>query len=96
MPDFRTIADFRKNNGTAIREVCREFVVLCRRLELFNEASVAIDGSKFKAVNSTVPPHDHFPPLDYLEFDHVTVESRGIASDTAEALGIGYAPKGAS
>src|SRR5256885_11997767 len=51
MPDFKTIADFRKDNGEAIRRVCREFVVLCRRLELFSEASVAIDGSKFKAVN---------------------------------------------
>ena len=52
MPDFKTIADFRKDNGEAIRRVCREFVVLCRRLELFSEASVAIDGSKFKAVNT--------------------------------------------
>src|SRR5450759_3426714 len=52
MPDFKTIADFRKDNGEAIRKVCREFVVLCRRLELFSEASVAIDGSKFKAVNA--------------------------------------------
>jgi transposase len=52
MPDFKTIADFRKNDGEAIRKVCREFVVLCRRLELFSEASVAIDGSKFKAVNT--------------------------------------------
>jgi transposase len=52
MPDFKTIADFRKDNGEAIRKVCREFVVLCRRLELFSEASVAIDGSKFKAVNT--------------------------------------------
>jgi transposase len=52
MPDFKTIADFRKDNGEAIRKVCREFVVLCRRLELFSEASVAIDSSKFKAVNS--------------------------------------------
>jgi transposase len=52
MPDFKTIADFRKDNGAAIREVCREFVVLCRRLELFSKASVAIDGSKFKAVNT--------------------------------------------
>ena len=50
-PDFKTIADFRKNNGRAIREVCREFVALCRKLDLFSEASVAIDGSKFKAVN---------------------------------------------
>ena len=52
MPDFKTIADFRKDNGEAIRKVCREFVVLCRRLELFSETSVAIDGSKFKAVNA--------------------------------------------
>jgi len=51
-PDFKTIADFRKDNGPAIRGVCREFVVLCRRLELFSEALVAIDGSKFKAVNN--------------------------------------------
>ena len=52
MPDFKTIADFRRDNGEAIRKVCREFVVLRRRLELFSEASVAIDGSKFKAVNT--------------------------------------------
>lgn len=52
MPDFKTIADFRKDNGGAIRKVCRAFVLLCRRLELFSEASVAIDGSKFKAVNA--------------------------------------------
>ena len=52
MPDFKTVADFRKDNGEAIRKVCREFVMLCRRLELFSETSVAIDGSKFKAVNA--------------------------------------------
>jgi transposase len=51
-PDFKTIADFRKDNGKAIRRVCREFVVLCRSLNLFSEALVAIDGSKFKAVNN--------------------------------------------
>jgi transposase len=51
-PDFKTIADFRKDNGKAIREVCREFVALCRKLGLLNTASVAIDGSKFKAVNA--------------------------------------------
>jgi transposase len=51
-PDFKTIADFRKDNGKAIRSVCREFVVLCRELNLFSEAIVAIDGSKFKAVNN--------------------------------------------
>jgi len=51
-PDFKTIADFRRDNGTAIREVCRQFVALCRKLELLSVASVAIDGSKFKAVNA--------------------------------------------
>jgi transposase len=51
-PDFKTIADFRKDNRTAIRQVCREFVLLCRRLDLFSQALVAIDGSKFKAVNN--------------------------------------------
>jgi transposase len=51
-PDFKTIADFRKDNGKAIRRVCREFIVLCRNLNLFSEAIVAIDGSKFKAVNN--------------------------------------------
>jgi transposase len=52
MPDFKTIANFRKDNGSAIRKVCRQFVVLCQRLNLFSEAIVAIDGSKFKAVNN--------------------------------------------
>jgi transposase len=50
-PDFKTIADFRKNNTKAIQLVCREFIMICRKLDLFSEAFVAIDGSKFKAVN---------------------------------------------
>jgi transposase len=51
-PDFKTIADFRKDNGAAIRAVCRQFVELCRRFKLFTGAVIAIDGSKFKAVNN--------------------------------------------
>ncbi len=51
-PDYKTIADFRKDNGRAIRKVCAQLVALCRELDLFAEACVAIDGSKFKAVNS--------------------------------------------
>ena len=51
-PDHKTIADFRKDNGRAIRNVCSQFVSLCRQLNLFADASVAIDGSKFKAVNN--------------------------------------------
>jgi transposase len=50
-PDFKTLADFRAQNGAAIKNVCREFIVLCRRWGLFTEATAAIDGSKFKAVN---------------------------------------------
>jgi transposase len=52
VPDHKTIADFRKDNGAAIRRVCSQFVALCRQLGLLAEASVAIDGSKFKAVNN--------------------------------------------
>ena len=51
-PDFKTIADFRHDNGEGIRNVCRRFVQLCRDLKLFTQAIVAIDSSKFKAVNS--------------------------------------------
>ena len=52
VPDHKTIADFRKDNGLAIRKVCAQFVALCRTMGLLTEASVAIDGSKFKAVNN--------------------------------------------
>ena len=51
-PDFKTIADFRRDNGEAIRKVCKEFVLLCRRMKLFTDGIVAIDGSKFEAVNN--------------------------------------------
>src|SRR5882672_4863118 len=52
MPDFKTIANFRKDNGKAIRSVCRQLVVLCRQVGLLTDALVAIDGAKFKAVNN--------------------------------------------
>jgi transposase len=52
VPDHKTIADFRKDNGGAIRKVCARFIMLCRRLDLFADVSVVIDGSKFKAVNN--------------------------------------------
>src|SRR3546814_876241 len=51
-PDFKTIAGFRRNNGPGIRNVCKRFVAMCRQLKIFSQAIVAIDGSKFKAVNS--------------------------------------------
>ena len=51
-PDFKTIADFRRDNGPAIKATCRQFVLLCRKLDLFTDSLVAVDGSKFKAVNA--------------------------------------------
>jgi transposase len=51
-PDFKTIADFRRDNGAAIRKVCRQFIALCRDIDLLDASLVAIDGSKFKAVNA--------------------------------------------
>ena len=51
-PDFKTIADFRKDNGGAITAVCSRFIALCRKMKVFSHAVVAIDGSKLKAVNS--------------------------------------------
>jgi len=51
-PDFKTIADFRKDNGKGIKNTCRAFIDICRQLKLFTDVVVAIDGSKFKAVNS--------------------------------------------
>src|SRR5262249_36026949 len=52
VPDHKTIADFRKDNGAAIRKVCARFIELCREMGLLTKASVAIDGSKFKAVSN--------------------------------------------
>jgi len=52
MPDFKTIADFRRDNGAAIRSACAQFVVLCRQFNLFTRAVVALDGSRFKGVNN--------------------------------------------
>lgn len=51
-PDFKTIADFRRDNGPSIRKVCSRFVALCRQLNLLSDGVIAIDGSKFKAVNN--------------------------------------------
>jgi transposase len=51
-PGFKTIADFRKDNGKGIKNTCKSFIGLCRQLDMFTDAIVAIDGSKFKAVNS--------------------------------------------
>jgi transposase len=70
VPDFKTIADFRRDNGAAIRKVCREFVELSRQLGLFGDAVVAIDGSKFKAINNrdkNFTPHKLKARMQQLE-----------------------------
>lgn len=54
-PDFKTIADFRKDNSEGIRNACRDFIGLCRQMQMFTDVVVAIDGSKFKAVNAYKP-----------------------------------------
>jgi hypothetical protein len=51
-PDFKTIVGFRKDNGKGIKNSCRSFIDLCRKMNMFSEAVIAIDGSKFKAINS--------------------------------------------
>src|SRR5256714_1718773 len=61
VPDHKTIADFRKDNGPAIRKVCAQFVALCREIGLLTKASVAIDGSKLKAVNAPRPQRREAP-----------------------------------
>src|SRR5829696_5295307 len=69
-PDFKTIADFRKDNGPAIRATCRQFIALCRRLDLFSEALVAVDGSKFKAANNrdkNFTPHKLQKRIEQIE-----------------------------
>ena len=52
IPDHKTIADFRKDSGPGIKQVCVQFIELCRLMGLLTQTSVAIDGSKFKAVNT--------------------------------------------
>jgi len=70
MPDFKTIADFRRDNGEAIRKVCRHFIELSRAVGMFCDAVVAIDGSKFKAVNNrdkNFTPHKLKARMQQLE-----------------------------
>jgi len=77
-PDFKTIADFRRDNSKALRAVCREFTLLCKQLDLFGGELIAIDGSKFRAVNSKQRNFTR-PGLEHL--------LRGIESRIAEYLG---------
>lgn len=68
-PDFKTIADFRKDNGKGIKNVCRKFVDLCRKINMFDDSAFAIDASKFKAVNNKAK--NYTPSKVQFHIDHV-------------------------
>ena len=83
-PDFKTIADFRRDNGEAIRGACSRFVELCRGLKLFTHAVVAIDGSKFKAVNTRDKNYTPAKLKARLEQVQASIERYMGALDTAD------------
>jgi transposase len=83
-PDFKTIADFRKDNGPAIRASCRQFIAMCQRLDLFAHAVVAIDGSKFKAVNTRDKNFTRASIQRRMEQVEASIERYMAALDTAD------------
>src|ERR1700678_581484 len=83
-PDFKTIANFRKDNGRAIRGVCRQFVVLCRELGLFADSLVAIDGSKFKAVNNRDRNYTSAKLARRMKEIEASIDHYLVAMDTAD------------
>ena len=83
-PDFKTIADFRRDNGPAIRGACRQFVMVCRKLDLFADALVAIDGSKFKAVNTRDKNYTHAAVKRRMEQVEASVTRYMAALETAD------------
>jgi DNA repair exonuclease SbcCD ATPase subunit len=85
-PDFKTIADFRRDNGRAIRNACRQFVVLCRKLDLFSQSIVAIDGSKFKAVNNRDRNFTDAKIMRRMEQIEQSIERYLAAMDTANRM----------
>jgi transposase len=83
-PDFKTIANFRRDNGAAIRAVCSQFVMLCRQLSLFGQATVAIDGSKFKAVNNRDRNYTEHKATKRIEQVEASIERYLAALDRAD------------
>jgi transposase len=83
-PDFKTIANFRRDNGAAIRAVCSQFVALCRQLSLFGQATVAIDGSKCKAVNNRDRNYTEHKAAKRIEQVEASIERYLAALDRAD------------
>ena len=88
VPDHKTIADFRKDSGPAIKQVCVQFVELCRLMGLLTKASVAIDGSKFKAVNTRDKNFTRGKVVDTKHHLIVTHEVTNDGSDRAQLANI--------
>ncbi len=91
-PDFKTIANFRKDNGPAIRAACRQFIVLCRQLNLFSEAVVAVDGSRFKAVNNRDRNYTSAKVQKRMEHIEASITRYLSALDTADQEDAATAP----
>ncbi len=91
-PDFKAVADFRRDNGPAIRAACRQFVMLCRKLDLFADAMVAIDGSKFKAVNTRDKNYTEAAVKRRMEQVEASVSRYMAALDTADRQDPDVAP----
>ena len=91
-PDFKTIANFRKDNGPAIRGACRQFIVLCRQLNLFSEAVVAVDGSRFKAVNNRDRNYTSAKVQKRMENIEASINRYLAALDTADQEDAATAP----
>ena len=84
VPDFKTIADFRRDNGPAIKATCGKFILLCRKLDLFADSLVAIDGSKFKAVNARDKTYSQSVIQRRMEQVEASVARYLAALDTAD------------
>jgi transposase len=91
-PDFKTIANFRKDNGPAIRGACQQFIVLCRQLNLFSEVVVAIDGSRFKAVNNRDRNYTSAKVQKRMEHIEASINRYLAALDTADQEDAATAP----
>ena len=97
-PDFKTIADFRKDNRKAFKALFRDFNLLCRRLDLFGAQLVAIDGSKFKAVNNSRHNYSQEKLLELRQHIEGRIEEylQEIDRQDADAQGVAAAPSGAA
>src|SRR5215831_8389209 len=94
VPDHKTIADFRKDNGTAIRKVCARFIALCRMIGLLTHPSVAIDGSKFKAVNNRATLKEQMRRLELLKVEMLAAPDQQVSLTDPDARSMATSGRG--